>query len=129
MSSPTSAALQDAGGLAAADVVGVEVDRQADLLAQGLDQPLGRVRLAEPGHVLDGDQVGPALLQLLRHRDVVLQVVLGPGGVEDVAGVADGRLAEGAGLADGLEGDLHVRDPVQRVEDAEQVDARPRPPP
>ena len=43
-------------------------------------------------------------------------------GVEDVAGVADRRLAERPGLADGLERQLHVGHPVERVEDAEQVD-------
>ena len=56
---------QHAGRLRPADVVRVEVDRHADFLAQGLDQPLGGHRLAQAGHVLDGDQVGPALLELL----------------------------------------------------------------
>ena len=47
MSRPTSRPLQDAGGLGAADVVGVEVDRDADLVAQRLDQLLGGVGLAQ----------------------------------------------------------------------------------
>ena len=87
-----------------------------------LDQPLGGERLAQAGHVLDGDQVGAALLQLLGQIDVIRQVVLGPARVEDVAGVADRRLAERSRLADGLERQLHVGHPVERVEDAEQVD-------
>ena len=44
--------------------------------------------------------------------------------IEDVAGVADGRLAEHAGVAHRLDGQLQVGQPVEGVEDAEQVDAR-----
>ena len=61
-------------------------------------------------------------LHLLRLRDVVVEVVLRAGGIEDIAGVADGGLADGfAVLADGLHGDLHVREVVERIEDAEDV--------
>ena len=66
---PDLGTLEDAGGLGPADVMRVEVDRQADLLTQGLDQFPGGERLAQAGHVLDGDQVRPALLQLAGHRD------------------------------------------------------------
>ena len=104
-------AAQHAGGLGAADVVRVEVDRHADLVAQRLDQSLGGHRLAQPGHVLDGDQVGAALLELLGEIDVIRQVVLGPLGIEDIARVADRRLAERAGFAHRLERQLHVRAP------------------
>ena len=67
-------------------------------------------------------RLAPRFSSSLAMLDVVLQVVLGAAGVEDVAGVADGRLAERAGLAHGLDRPLHVRHPVERVEDAEQVD-------
>ena len=124
---PASAALRIARGLHAAGVVRVEVDRDADLLLQRADQLFGRVRLAQAGHVLDGQDVRAHLLQFLGQLDVILQVVLAAARVEDVAGVADGRLADRAGLEHGVHGHLHVRHPVERVEDAEQVDARPGP--
>ena len=53
----------DAGG-----VVGVEVDRHADLLLQRLDQRARGARLEQARHVLDAEDVAPARLQLLRHR-------------------------------------------------------------
>ena len=65
----------------------------------------------------------PARLELLGQADIVGQRVLGPVGVEDVAGVADGTLGELARLAHGVDRDPHVLDPVQAVEDAEQVHA------
>ena len=48
---------QDAAGVDAAGVVRVEMDRHADFLAQRLHQRVRRVRLAQPGHVLDGQDV------------------------------------------------------------------------
>ena len=68
--------------------------------------------------------VSSQFAQLLGHADVVLQVVLGPGGVEDVAGVADRRLADGAALDHRLHRRPHVGHPVERIEHAEHVDAR-----
>ena len=100
---PDLGTLEDAGGLGPADVMGVKVDRHAHFLTQGLDQFLGGERLAQAGHVLDGDQVRASLLQLSGHREIVLEVVLGASGIEDIAGVADGRLAKRAGLAHGLQ--------------------------
>ena len=88
---------EDAAGGDAAGVVGVEVDGEADLLLQRLDQREGGRGLEEPGHVLEAEDVGAGVAQLLAHGDVVFQVVLGAGGVEDVAGVADRRLADLAG--------------------------------
>ena len=89
---------QHRGGGDAAGVVGVEVDRQADLLLQRAYQFARGARLAHAGHVLDGQDVRAGLLQFLGQLDVVLQVVLRPRRVEHVAGVADRRLAERAGL-------------------------------
>ena len=109
--------------LAAGRVVGVEVDRQPHRLAERLDELLRRVRLEQAGHVLDGEDVRPELFQLLGERDEVVEVVLGPLRVEDVAGVADGRLGDAAGFADGLDPQPQVRHPVERVEDSEHVDA------
>ena len=68
----------------------------------------------------------PAAFSSLRQLDVVVEVYLRLVRVAQVAGVADRRLAQLAGLEHRLDGDAHVRDPVERVEDAEQVDAAPR---
>ena len=43
------------GHLPAGAVVGVEVDRQAHFLTEGPHQGTGGERLAQAGHVLDGD--------------------------------------------------------------------------
>jgi hypothetical protein len=67
--------------------------------------------------------VGTELFELLGEADVVLEVVFGAGGVQDVAGVADGGLAEGPGFEDGFHRDPHVRHPVERIENAEDVHA------
>ena len=49
---------QHRGGRNARRVVGVEVDRQPDLLAERRHQLPRRRRLEQPGHVLDADDVG-----------------------------------------------------------------------
>src|SRR5690606_13173865 len=78
----------------AAGVVRVEVDRQVGSFLERLDELVRRVRAAEPRHVLDGDEVRPHLLQLPGEADVVLERVLVPSIVEDVARVADRRLTD-----------------------------------
>ena len=80
----------------AAGVVGMEVDGQTDLLLQHPHQFTRRRRPAYPRHVLDAENVGSGLFQLLRHIDVVLELVLGSRGIEQVAGVADRRFKNGA---------------------------------
>ena len=67
MSTPASLARRMLAGVDAAGVVRVEVDRHADLVPQRLHQRVGRVRLAQAGHVLDGQDVRPHLHQLLGH--------------------------------------------------------------
>ncbi len=90
---------EHAGGRDAAGVVRVEVHRQADLVLERLDQRVRRARLAQARHVLDAEDVRAGLLELLRHRDVVLEVVLGLARIAQVARVADGGFAQLAGLA------------------------------
>jgi hypothetical protein len=102
---------------------GVQVDRDADFLLQGLDQLLGGEGLEQPRHVLDRQDMGTHALQFPGEIDIILERVLGALGVEDVTGVAHGSLADGAVLAHRLHGDRHPLGPVQRVEDAEDVDA------
>ena len=107
-------------------VVGVEMDRQVGRLAQRLEQHARRGRLQQPGHVLDGDDMGAGLLELPGQRHVVVEVVFGARRIEDVAGVADRRFAELVLGAHRVHRDAHVVDPVQAVEHPEQVDAAGR---
>ena len=117
---------QHAGGGDAARVVRVEVDRQPHLVAQRLHQRPRRARLAHARHVLDAEDLGARLLELSGEVDVVAEAPLWPRRVEQIARVAHRRLAQRAGLAHGVDGDPHVVDPVQGIEDAEQIDARAR---
>ena len=79
---------------------------------------------SRPGHVLDGEHVRAGLDDLVGQSQVVVERVQVFGGVEQVAGVADGHLGDGAALGEhGLDGRPHLVDVVQRVEDAEDVDA------
>ena len=73
-----------------------------------LTSACGGVGAAEPGHVLDGEEMGAHLLQFLGQLDVVLERILVAARVEDVAGVADGGFADGVGFLHGLHGDPHV---------------------
>ena len=101
----------------------MEVDRDADLVTQGLHEFARGERLAEACHVLDGEHVGAELLQFLGELHVVVERILRPLRVEDVAGVADRRLADRAALEHRVDRHLHVRHPVERIEHAEHVDA------
>ena len=97
MSTPASAADEYRRGVDAASVVGMEVDGDADLLAQSVHELPGRERPAQAGHVLDREDVRAHLLQLPAPCHVVLERVLVACRVEDVAGVADRRFADGEG--------------------------------
>jgi hypothetical protein len=69
--------------------------------------------------------VGTATLKLFGQVHEIAQGVLGPRRVEDVAGVADGWLAQRLRLlAHRLDGHGDVRQPIERVEDAENINAR-----
>ena len=68
--------------------------------------------------------MGAAGLEIPGHVDVVRQIVLVALGVEDVAGVADGRLAHRAPVVEHrLHGRVQVLGVVEAVEDAEDVHA------
>ena len=102
----------------------MEVDRQADFILERRDQLLAGIRFQKTGHVLDGDHVSAAFFELFRHIHIVFQSELVVLRVEDVARVADGRLTELALFDDFVHGDFHAGDPVEGVEDTEDVDAR-----
>ena len=103
--------------------MGVELDGDADLLLQRGDQLLGGVGLQHAGHILDAQHVGATALQLLGQIDVVVQRIFVPGGIQNIAGIADGSLTDLILLEDLLHGDLHAGQPVERVEHAEDIDA------
>ena len=115
---------QQAGGhLVAGGVVGVELDGDADLLLQRGDQLLGGVGLQNTGHILDGQHMSAAMLQLLGHLHIVVQRVFVSLGIQNVAGVADGSLTDLALIEHLVHGDFHAGDPVQGVEHPEHIDA------
>ncbi len=109
--------------LAAGGVVGVQVHGQVEVLAQRRDQPGRGRRAQQPGHVLDGEHVRAGVDDLLGQAQVVVEGVELLARVEQVAGVAQGHLGDGgAGVEHGLDGRAHLRDVVERVEDAEDVE-------
>ncbi len=100
----------------------VEVDRDRDLVLQRRDQRLRRRRLDQPAHILDGEDVGARGLEFLGQPHIIAQRIFRPVRVVDVAGITEGRLAETARLEHRIHGDPHVLDPIERIEDAEDID-------
>ena len=109
--------------LAAGGVVGVQVDGQVEVLAQGCDQLGGRRRPQQPGHVLDGQDVRTRLDQFLGPAQVVVEGVEGLVRAGHVARVADRRLGHRVvGLQHRLDRRTDLVDVVEGVEDAEDVE-------
>ena len=100
----------------------VEMDGDADLFAQCLHQFESGVGLTQTRHVFDREEMRAEFFQLLGHGDEILERILRPRRVEDVAGVANGGLAHRAGFQHGVDGDAHILNRVQRIEDAEDID-------
>ena len=86
---------EDAGGVQAAGVMRVEVNRDADFIFERFDELLGGKGADESGHVFDAEHVCAHLFQLLGQADVVFKVVLVALRVQDVAGVAECAFADG----------------------------------
>ena len=101
----------------AGGVVGVEMDGDGDRLLQPLDEGVGVHGQQEVGHVLDADGAGTHVLQRLGQLHEVVLVVDGGDGV------AHGGLHLAAVLPGGLDGLFQVPHIVQRVENADDVDA------
>src|SRR6185369_5710940 len=108
---------QDAGAGDATRIVRVEVDGKPDLASQRLHQRARRARPAYPRHVLDAEDLRAGLLELTRQIYVVAQVPFRARRIEQIASAALRRLAQRPGAAHGVDGDAHVVDAVQRVED------------
>lgn len=83
----------------------------------------GGLRLEQPGHVLDGQDVDSLCNKLIDKVEVVLQVVLGLLGVGNVSGVTDDGLDDTSSLLGGIDSELHVVDIVERVEYSEDVES------
>ena len=116
--------LEVGGGLQRRRVVGVQVNGQLHRIAQSLNQLGGGVGLEQAGHVLDAEDVRPGIFELLGQLQIVVERVLAALGVQNVAGIADAGLGEAVGLvAHEADAGLHAFKPVQRVEDAENIDA------
>nr|GFD50054.1 hypothetical protein [Tanacetum cinerariifolium] len=91
--------LEVGSGLQATRVVGVQVNGDFDRFAQRGYQLGGRIGLEQASHILDAEDVRAGLLQLPGQREVVVEVVLGPAGIQNVAGVADAAFSEAGRLA------------------------------
>ena len=102
----------------------MEMNRQAHLLLERRHQLAGGGRFAQARHIFDAKDMGAGLFKFFRHRDVVLQRVFLFIGIGEIAAVANCGLAQATGLADLVDRDPHILDPVQAIEDAEHIDAR-----
>ena len=114
---------QHGGGVDAAGVMRVKVDRDADFAAESLHQFECCIGLAEPGHIFYSEEVRAQFFQLLGHRDVILERIFWTAFVENVAGIANGGLANGACFERCIDRDAHVFDGIERIENAKDVDA------
>jgi hypothetical protein len=63
----------------------VKVNGNGNLIAQCFHQFECRIRLAEAGHVFDGEKMCAEFLELLGHGDIIFQRIFWPAFVEDVA--------------------------------------------
>lgn len=104
--------------------MGVQVHRQVELAAQRRHERGRRGRPQQTGHVLDGQDVRAGCHDLLGEAEVVVQGVQPLRRIGQVGGVAQGDLGDRRpGLPYGVDGRPHLADVVERVEDAEDVDA------
>ena len=104
----------------------MELHRDLDGLLHPLDDGVGVVGGAHPGHVLQDHRVGPHVLGLLGKIDVVVQVEDGPAHAPLGQRVAHRRLEVGheaglLGVHQGLDRHFPVAHVVKRVEDPEDV--------
>ena len=103
--------------------MGVEMHRHSDLFAEGFDECPRRKGAAEPGHVLHRQHVRPHFFQLLGKADVVFERILRASRIEDIARVAECAFANALGFAHRFHRGFHVRQVVQRIENAEDIHA------
>ena len=107
-------------GVAAA-FMAVEMDRHRHRILHGADQFIGSLGFQKAGHILDGDDVGPGPFQFLGHIHKILQIIFIPFRIQNVPGVAQGRFRHFVALPHRFNGQAHVVQTVQGVEDTEHV--------
>ena len=97
----------------AAGIMRMQVDRQGNFVLQSTNQAISRIRLQQTRHILDANDVRAALLQLARHANVVIQVVLLAAGIQNVARVANGCFGNFALVEHFVQCNFHAGNPVQ----------------
>ena len=105
----------------AACIVSMKMNWDTDFLLERFHQQRRRIGLTQSGHILNGQDMCSHFLQLFGQINVVLQIVLGAFGIENVAGVADRCFANGAGFQYRVHRHLHVGRPIQRIEYAKHI--------
>ncbi|KAH3685055.1 hypothetical protein WICPIJ_003992 [Wickerhamomyces pijperi] len=109
------------GNTGTSGVMGVDVDWQVWVLgSDGTDQQLGGLWLQSTSHVLDTQDVGTSLDDLLGDVQVVVQVVL-LAWLQHVTGVTDSGLDNTASLLDSLDTNLQLFQVVQSVKHSEDI--------
>ena len=108
---------------AAAAFVGVQVNRQIYRIFQRGNQSIRSFRFQEAGHIFDSDDVRAGILHLLSQVGVVLERIFLALRIHDVAGVAEASFGELFFFADFVDGDGHMVQLVQAVEDTEYIHA------
>src|SRR5882762_3088935 len=101
----------------------MKMNGNIDFFAKGPNELKSSVRLAQAGHVFDGQEMRPQLFQLLGHGDVIFERIFWAARIENVACVANGRFADRTGFEHRIDSDTHVFDRVERIENAKDVDA------
>lgn len=100
--------------------------RQPGLLAKRRNQLTRRAGSAHPRHILDADDVGPGGLKFSSDIEVVLEVILETGAVEEICRITDRPFAQRSALANRVHRDSHVVNPVERIKNTKQVNAARR---
>ena len=101
----------------------MEVNGDGYFFPQRLHQFECCIRLAQPGHILDSQEMGAQLLKLLGQPEVIFERVLRPAFVQNVAGIANRGFTHRARFERRVNGHAHVVNGIERIEDAENVDA------
>lgn len=103
-------------------VVGVDVDGEVGvLLADAADKEGGSVGLENTSHILDTKDINVESDKVVNELEIVFKVILLVG-VKHVTAVANGTLANTAGLLDSLDTNLELVDVVEGIEDTEDID-------
>src|SRR5258705_7938288 len=101
----------------------MKMNGNIDFLAKGANELKSGVRLAKAGHVFDGQEMRPELFQLLGHGDVIFERIFSAARIENVAGVANGGVADRASFEHSIDSPAHVFSGVERIQNSKGVHA------